>query len=136
MISDMNNREQKLPSERSFGFVFTFFFTLLGIYPVFSGHGPRIWALILAGGFCFLSIIQPKLLAIPNKIWFHIGVFIHRIMEPITLGLVYFLFVTPFGLLIRLFGVDLLRLKRKSNSESYWCVRNKGTEIENMKFQY
>lgn len=126
----------KLPSERSFGFVFATFFILVGTFPMLSDHSPRLWSLVLAAVIGFVAVVSPRVLAIPNKVWARFGFLMSRITEPIFLGLVYFLIITPFGLVIRTFGFDLLKLKRKSQSESYWLNREEKSEKENMRFQF
>ena len=47
-------------------------------------------------------------------------------MEPVTsvLGFLFFVVITPMGVLMRLFGKDPLKLRRDADkSESYWIER-------------
>ena len=48
-----------------------------------------------------------------------------KIIAPIVMSLIYFLILTPIGLLVRLFGKDLLGLKYSKNQRTYWIIRKK-----------
>ena len=45
-----------------------------------------------------------------------------KFVSPIVMGLVFFLVVTPTGLIMKLFNKDLLKLRKNKNS-SYWIKR-------------
>ena len=59
-----------------------------------------------------------------NKAWFRFGVFLGNFVSPIIMGIIFFLVVTPIGLLMKLLGKDLINLK-KNNEKTYWIQRNK-----------
>ena len=50
------------------------------------------------------------------------------------MGAIFFFVVTPIGILVRLFGKDLLKLKTNKNTNSYWIKRNE--EKTSMKKQF
>jgi large-conductance mechanosensitive channel len=58
-----------------------------------------------------------------NKIWFKFGIFLGKIISPIIMGIIFFLVVTPIGLIMRILGKDLLNLKF-NNKKSYWIEKN------------
>ena len=118
--------DSKLPSEKSFGFLFTGVFVFLAIY----GHFVKNWespgvviCLGLSAAFCLMTLVMPRLLAPLNKAWFQIGELMGKLVSPIVLGVIFFLIITPVGLLGRLFGRDELRLKRRRQAASYWVER-------------
>ena len=49
-----------------------------------------------------------------------LGFYISRFIGCVLLGILFFLILTPLGLLLRLLGKDLLRLKRLQNAATYW----------------
>jgi len=57
-----------------------------------------------------------------------------KFVSPIIMGLIFFLVVTPTGVIMRLFKKDLLKLKKK-NVNSYWIKRKSETKSE-MKNQF
>jgi hypothetical protein len=115
--------ETKMGSERSFGFVVGGIVLVIALWPLMSGEGPRLWALIPALPLIALAAIQPALLAPLNKLWFKLGLILGRIISPIVLGIVYYLWITPFALVMRLMGKKLLSLGFDPDAKSYWIIR-------------
>ena len=130
--------ELEVGSDRSFAWVFTVFFLLVGFYPtVFGGGGPRLWALTVAGVFFGLGLVVPRVLHPLNVLWMKFGALLNMIVSPLVLGLLFFVTVTPMGLLLRLTGKDLLNLKLDKSSRSYWIDRDPpGPPPETMKNQF
>ena len=87
----------KIGSNRSFGIVFFVVFLVLGL-------------------------VNSKILNPLNKLWFKFGIFLGKIISPFVMGIIFFLVVTPIGLLMRLLNKDLLNLKF-NNSHSYWIEK-------------
>jgi len=113
----------KIGSNRSFGIVFFIFFLIVGTYPIFFQGELRIWSLIVSIIFLLLGIINSRLLTPLNLLWFKFGMLLGRIVSPIVMGLVFFLVVTPTGIIMRILNKDLLRLKKK-NIKTYWIEKN------------
>jgi hypothetical protein len=125
MGHEVLERNEKLQgsSNRSFGIVFTVVFAIIGLLPLFHGGRVRLWGLGMAAVFAVLAFAAPQVLAPLNRLWLKLGLFLHTIVNPIVLGIMFFLVVTPTGLLMRLFGKDPLRLKRDPAAASYWIER-------------
>ena len=105
----------KLPSNRNFGIVFSIVFLIISLWPLLSQNDIRIWSLIISGIFLVLGLINSKLLLPLNKIWFKFGILLGNFIAPIVMGIVYFMVVTPTGLIMRLLGKDLLNLRAFHN---------------------
>lgn len=128
----------QMGSERSFGIVFAVVFALIGLWPL-TGEGgtARLWA--LGAGFAFLvvALVQPRALRPFNILWFKFGMLLHHIVTPVVMGLLFFVTVTPIGLLMRATGKDPMRLKRAPGAASYWIARTPpGPAPESMKNQF
>ena len=115
--------EIKLGSNRSFGIVFFIVFILIAIYPLINQEEVRIWSLIISFLFLILGLLNSKILTPLNKLWFKFGILLGKIISPIIMGIIFFLVVTPIGLLMRLFGKDVLNLKLNKNESSYWVKK-------------
>jgi len=113
----------KLPSNRNFGIVFFIVFLIIGLWPLLNQSELRIWSLIISLIFLVLGIINSKILTPLNKLWMKFGLLLGKIIAPIVMGIVFFLVVTPTGILLRLFGKDILMI-RKNNSDTYWIKKN------------
>ena len=111
-------------SEKSFGIVFSIVFLIVALYPLVNSEGLRIWALVVSIIFFLLAFLAPKILVLPNKLWFKFGLLIGSIVAPIVMAFVYFVTVLPTGLIMRLLGKDLLKQKLDKNAKSYWVKRS------------
>ena len=112
----------KIGSNRSFGIVFFIVFLLISIYPLINNENIRIWSLVVSLIFLVLSIINSNFLLPLNKLWFKFGIFLGKIISPIIMVIIFFLVVTPIGLIMRLIGKDVLNLKY-SDYKSYWIEK-------------
>ncbi|MBI5937114.1 MAG: hypothetical protein HY850_04630 [Betaproteobacteria bacterium] len=110
-------------SDRAFGWVMAVFFGLIGLWPLLSAQATRDWALGLAAAFALAALLAPRRLAPLNRAWMQLGLLLHKITNPIVLGVAFYLVIAPIGLLMRLAGHDPLRLKRDDSAASYWIAR-------------
>ena len=121
----------KLPSNRNFGIVFSIVFLIVALWPLLSQNDIRIWSLIISGIFLVLGLINSKLLLPLNKIWFKFGIFLGNFIAPIVMGIIYFMVVTPTGLIMKMLGKDLLNLK-KDDKDTYWIEKdNSNNDLKN-----
>ena len=116
--------EIKIGSNKSFGIVFFIVFLIIFVYPFFFDGNIRIWSLIVSLLFLVLGLINSRILTPLNRLWFKFGMFLGKFISPIIMGIVFFIVVTPTGLIMRAFKKDLLNLKKK-DSKSYWIKRDK-----------
>jgi len=123
----------KLPTNRNFGIVFSVVFLLIALWPLLKQNDVRIWSLIISIIFLILGLLNSNILLPLNKLWFKFGILLGNIVAPIVMGIVYFLVVTPTGLIMRMFRKDLLNLK-KNNKNTYWI--DKDNSNSNLKNQF
>ncbi len=116
-------KEIKISSNRSFGLVFFIFFLIIAIYPIIYDDSLRVWSLIISFVFLILGLINSKILAPLNKIWFKFGLLLGRIVSPVIMGIIFFLVVTPIALIMKIIGKDLLNLKF-NKGKTYWIEKN------------
>ena len=128
----------RLPSNRSFGSLFTVVFALLAGYGKYAEWSPiQFWTFACLAGLTLLAtIFAPNALTFFNRLWFLFGELLGKIVSPVVLGVIFFGLLTPVSVLTRLFGRDELRLKR-TESSSYWIGRKPpGPEPESFKNQF
>lgn len=127
----------KMGSERSFGFVLAGFFAVVSIWPLFSGNGPRLWAVGSAALLLLVASAAPRLLGPANRLWFRFGLLLSKFVSPVVMGLVFYLAVTPIAFLMRALGANLLGLKVEPGASSYWVERKPpGPEPESLDRQF
>ena len=119
----MDNKNIKIGTNRSFGIVFFLVFLLISIYPILKDGNIRLWSLAIAIIFLLLGIVNSKLLSPLNKLWFKFGLLLGQIVSPLIMGLIFFVVVTPIGIIMRLLNKDLLNLKYNKN-KTYWIKKS------------
>lgn len=123
-------KEPNISSNKSFGIVFCLFFLIVAFYPLLNDREYSLWAIIISLFFLILGLTNSSLLTPFNILWYKFGFFIGKIVSPIIMALVFFVIVTPTGLIMRLFNKDLLKLK-KENTKSYWIERKTKSKMKN-----
>jgi len=111
-------------ANRNFGIVFFVFFLAISLWPLLSENEIRVWSLVISVIFLILGILNSKILTPLNKAWHRFGIFLGNFISPIVMGIVFFLVVTPIGILMKLLKKDLINLK-KNKEDSYWIDRPK-----------
>ena len=124
-------------SDRSLGVTFSAFFALLAILPL-RHHRPFQWRwLVVSAVFLLIGLVAPALLHPVSRVWAKLALLLHKVVNPITTAIMYFLVFVPAGLVFRVLGKDPLRLKLEPDAESYWIVRNPpGPAPESMRNQF
>ena len=115
----------KISSNRSFGLVFFVVFLAISLWPLKSQGDLRLWALILSLIFLVLGVLNSKFLTPLNKLWYKFGILLGTIVSPIVMGVVFFIVVTPIGLVMRFLGKDLLGINKNKFVSTYWVNREK-----------
>ena len=123
----------KSNNNKSLGILFFFVFIIIALWPLFNEENVRIWSVVIAIIFLTLALIKPHILNPLTKLWINFGELIGKFISPIVIGLIYFVILTPIGLLMRIFNKDLLNLKFSKES-SYWIKRE--TKLNSMDKQY
>lgn len=127
------------PSERGFGITFAVVFALLALWLWLRKDLP-VWAVVSAGlGAATLAAayFAPTALRPFNRLWFRFGMLLHHIVTPAIMGLLFFLVVTPMGIVMRAMGKDFLRLRRGPDAGNYWIERKPETDAQtSMKNQF
>ncbi len=113
--------KQSWRSEREFGLVVGGVFVLLGAWWLYRGKFANAAHIVLPLGalLVVLGLIWPRVLVLPNKAWMLLAEGLSFVTTRIILGVVFFLVVTPIGIVKRLSGWDPLN-RRGPRSDSYW----------------
>ena len=119
------NHKIKKSTNRSFGLVFFFVFLIIGFWPLLNEDSPRLWSLIISLVFLILGLLNSKILSPLNSIWFKFGELLGLVVSPLVMAIIYFLVVTPTGIIMKILGKDLLKIKLNKNIKSYWIEKEK-----------
>jgi hypothetical protein len=109
---------------RSFGFTVGGIFALIGFWPlVFRGEDPRWWAMVVAGCLLVPAVVFPKSLVWVYKGWMAVGHVMGWINTRIILGVVFYVIVTPIGIIRRWLGKDPMGRQLSPDLDSYRVIR-------------
>src|SRR5262245_62176633 len=123
-------------SERSFGILIGSVLALIAA--INWWHDGHIWPElgVIAVIFFGLAWLWQAPLKPLNRLWFKFGLLLHAIVNPVIMALLFYGAVLPTGVVMRALGKDLLNLKKRPDSDSYWIMRRPpGPKPETMKDQ-
>ena len=123
----------KKSSSKSFGYLFFGVFLALAVWVYVKNQNLNYWLIGISAVFLVLTLIKSKLLDVLNDLWIKFGELLGKIIAPIVMSIVFFLIVTPIGLVLKIVKKDLLKLKF-NNDKSYWVEKSK--TIESMDKQF
>ncbi len=115
-------------SDRGFGLLFFGGCAALAVLAAWEGRRSAFWWSILAAAFLAIAIFAAPLLGPLNRGWRRLAMLLSKIMTPLIMGFVFFVVVTPIGVMMRLAGNDPLRLRLQPDRPSYWLDRAAPTE--------
>lgn len=119
-----HTQQPKPLSNRTFGLIFSGIFCVIAVFPILFGGGVRTWSFIVAAAWALPALVFPSVLGPLNRLWAQFGQLMHKVINPILMGLIFFLTVVPTGLIMRLLGKDSMRRKFDPKAKSYWVPRN------------
>ena len=106
---------------REFGITIGIVLILITLIALFFFKKPlNIKLLVIAGFFAGFGVFFPIVLKPLQKIWMGFSIIIGFFMSRVILSMLFFLVLTPIGLIMRLFGKDILDQKLDKNADTYW----------------
>ena len=108
-------------AEKEFGLIVGGVFVLLGSWWVYRGKFlSAAYVLMVAGAALVLfGVLAPRLLVIPRKLWMKLAEAMAYVSSRIILAIVFFLVLTPIGIVKRAMGWDPLQ-RRTASRDSFW----------------
>ena len=130
----MKYSELIIPSNKKFGYFFTFLFLIIAIYFYINSSVTISYFFTgIATIFFILSVMNSSILTPLNRLWMIFGLILGKIISPIILGIIYFGLFTPIAIFLRLLKRDELNLKYKEKA-SHWIlcdIENKSKSFKN-----
>jgi hypothetical protein len=79
---------------------------MIALLPSWKGGDIRWWSPGLGAAFPLAAAIRPAILAPLNRLWFKLGMLLGRVVNPVMMGIIFFLVVTPAAVVLRLMVHD------------------------------
>ena len=130
----IDNKKQQ--SDRAFGFTFGgLFFLITAVGWIFFDR-LTYWALVTGIFFTLVALVVPSVLMPLNQLWRRIGPKVASINNVIILAVVFYIFVTPIALVMRLFGRDPMHRAIDESVDTYWTPVQRQTDNESFSDQF
>ncbi len=120
-------------SDRAFGLTFSAVFAIIFAAGWLIFGVVTIWAIAVSAVFLILALGVSWILMPFNRMWSKFAHRISKFSNFIFLGLFFYLFILPFGLILRLFSKDPMRRTWDSESKSYWTPVTRNADPETFK---
>ena len=121
IVFETAQRKRSYRAEREFGLLVGGVLVALGGWWLYRGRYNALSAALLGAGatLVLLGALLPKALVVPNRLWMGLAGAMGFVTTRVILAAVFFLVVTPIGIVRRLSGGDPLS-RRAVRAESYW----------------
>lgn len=130
----MKNKKNKISSEKSFGLVFCVVFLIVGYYFYDKNTLFSVLFFITSLFFVITAIFFSKILNKPNIIWYKFGILLSKITSPIIMVILYFVVITPTGMIYFFKRQKQYEKSFSKKKMSYWIIRDK--PLQSMDNQY
>jgi len=78
------------------------------------------------------AIVRPRWFRGYYRFTARVGFYIIQALGRIVLTVIFFLIVTPFGLILRMFGKDFLELKSPQEKQTFWHKAKQDSSLDSM----
>lgn len=123
IIEEIKNIKSGKKELRQFGITIGAVLGFLGVWFLWQDKEGGYVLLSSAVVLFALGFILPLLLKPLHKLWMTLAILLGWLMTRIILIILFYLVVTPIGLLARLCGKDFLNKKFDRKVNSYWILR-------------
>jgi hypothetical protein len=113
-----------MPSNKKFGYFFAVVSMLFGSYFFWHiNYCLAIFSFLIALLFILFAFFAPNILEPLNRLWFGFGILLGRFFNPLVLGVIFFVLITPLSIAMRFYGRDALLIKKR-RVLSYWIEKD------------
>lgn len=115
---------------KKFGFTMGTILTIIGFFLLWKKNDNYDYILYLAAAFFIIGLFSPSVLKPVYKVWMALSVVMSFIMTRVIMVIIFYLIVTPAGLIASLTGKKFLDMKIDKSVKSYWIAREKTLKVK------
>ena len=134
MLEEIKNIKSGRKELRQFGITVGAVLGLLGGLFFWRKHAYYFYFFVTSATFFSLALTMPGLLKAIQKIWMTLAIIISWIITRIILIILFYLVVTPIGIVARIFGSKFLEKGFDRNADSYW-IAVKPVKIDKCRYE-
>ncbi len=127
-------KQPKLNDLKTFALIWSFIFSIIGLWPLINNGGVRLWALVITLIFILIAFLKPAVLKSFYIIWIKIGEVVGNIISKVIMIILFYGMFTPIAFILKLLGKDLLGKRLDKSSATYWIKRE--TQPGSLKNQF
>tara|TARA_B100000519_G_scaffold141536_1_gene122695 strand:- start:449 stop:862 length:414 start_codon:yes stop_codon:yes gene_type:complete len=120
MVAELKNIRTDNKAIRDFGILFGCLFLIIAGFLFYRVSDLNLSLVLLGSSFISLALILPVFLKPFYLLWMFFAVALGWFMTRLMLGLLFYLIVSPIGVISRLFGKEFLELNKSKLNNSYW----------------
>jgi len=124
----------KKNQNKQFGLLLSFVIFVFLTIQFYNTNNLNIYISILGVFILIMTFLKPNYLKPLTVLWIKFGVLLGSVVAPIVMAIIFFGVMTPIGIILKLFGKDLLKLKKTKNTKSFWIKVTK--EVSTMERQF
>jgi hypothetical protein len=123
IIQEIKNIDNSKPALKKFGITIGIVLFVIAGLLFYNNNSVYIYwgiasLILMVSGLVFPILLKPL-----NFIWMSFAVVLGYFMNRLILGILFYIVMTPIGLLAKLFGKDFLDRKIEKEKSSYWNYR-------------
>ena len=124
MISEeIKNIKSDKKELRKFAFSVGGVILIIGIVLLYFEKTSYLYFCSIGGIILLLGLVVPKVLLPLQKAWMTFAIILGFIMTRVILSILFYIILTPIGLIAKIFGKDFLDRKIKKDKETFWNYR-------------
>ena len=108
---------------RKFGLTVGFVLVIIAAVLFYSEKSSAAYFAIIGALLILAAVIYSKILKPLNKIWMSLAIVLGFFMSRVILTILFYLVLTPIGLLAKLFGKKFMKLEYDESVDTYWEKR-------------
>ncbi|MBU1122843.1 MAG: SxtJ family membrane protein [Candidatus Omnitrophota bacterium] len=120
IIEEIKSIKSEKKDLRQFGIIVGVGMAVLGSLFWWRGKDSYFYFLGISATLLFFGLTAPKILKPFQKVWMSMAVLMGWVMTRVILTVFFYLVITPIGLLMRMFGKDVLNENMDKRAQSYW----------------
>ena len=133
----MDSKNFNRPTNKKFGFSFTIIFIIVASYFYYIEN--FVFSKIFIGIASILLVVTmffSNLLTFFNENWIKFGFFLGKITNPIIMGLLFFVLISPIAIFFKIIKRDELNVKIKNEKSFFVIKHNQVNTADTLKNQF
>jgi len=130
IIEEIKNIKGDKSDWKKFGITMGIILTIIGSYLLWKKNNYFEYFFFVAAVFFILGLILPAALKYVYKAWMSLAVVMGFIMTRVIMVIIFYLIVTPIGLIASITGKEFLDMKIDQNAKSYWLARKGAQKVK------